>query len=153
MSLKFNARSCLCALAVVAAAGLSGCGFEDGVQLNGKIFDAVGLNTTGSVKAKEPKMADRAPLVVPPGLDKLPEPGSGKANAPSIAEIQDYDAKNQKTEADKQREQAEFCNKNYEPARAAGDASADSIEGPYGLCRGSVLTAIKNWNKADGEGQ
>lgn len=152
MSLRLQAQNCLCALAVAVAAGLGGCGLEDGVQLNGKIFDAVGLNT-GSVKSKEPKMADRAPLVVPPALDKLPEPGSGKTAQPDLADVKDYDAAHQTTKEEQERQQAEFCRKNYEPAVQRGDASADSVEGPMGLCRASIFSSIKKWNSGDDEAQ
>ncbi len=152
MSLKYIAKTAFCAGVLVAAAGVGGCGLEDGVQLNGKIFDAVGLNT-GSVKEKEPKMADRSPLVVPPALDKLPEPGSGKTSQPDLAEVKDYDAQHRTSQQDLEKQQAEYCKKNYEPAVQRGDASADSLEGPLGSCRGSVLTAIKKWNSGDDDAQ
>ncbi len=152
MSLKSIAKMCLLGPVLGLGLSLGGCGLDEGIQLNGKIFDAVGLNT-GSVKSKEPKLADRAPLVVPPALDKLPEPGTGKAGQPDLAEVQDHDAKHQVTQADLQRQQDEYCRKHYQPAVAAGDASADSIEGPMGLCRASVFTAIKNWNKDDSEAE
>ena len=60
--------------------------------------------------------------------------------------LDDPDRKIVVSEAEKQKQQDEYCRKNYDPARAAGDASADSIEGPLGPCRPSVLTAIKKWN-------
>ena len=49
---------------------LSGCG---GVQLEGKVFDVVGL--TGKKEQAEKQVPDRAPLVLPP-TRKLPAPGS-----------------------------------------------------------------------------
>ncbi len=153
MPLKFRGKSVQHFVLALAFAGLAGCGIDD-IQLNGKIFDAVGINT-GSVKSKEPSMKARAPLVVPPGLESsLPEPGSGKAEAAVIADVQDHDAKNQLSKADQQRQQAEFCKVHYELPKANGDESADAVEGPMGPCRGSVFTAIKNINKADdGEDQ
>ena len=127
-------------------AGLGGCSLDD-VQFNGKIFDAVGMNT-GSVK-KEAKVAERSPLVVPPELDKLPVPGSGKADQPTLADVKDYDQSKQTSQADLQHQQEEYCKVHYEQAKAHGDNNADLATGPLGPCRGSVFSAIKNINKDD----
>ena len=54
------------------ALAVAGCSADD-IELNGKIFDAVGLNTS-KTKSAEPKMAERAPLVMPPNLERVPEP-------------------------------------------------------------------------------
>src|SRR5207244_1272877 len=81
-------------LSLLGGCGDGGIGGFDGVALNGKIFDAVGLNSSAGPKG-EPKMAARQPLVVPPGLDSLPPPGSAKAEQPTLAEIQDPDRKAQ----------------------------------------------------------
>jgi hypothetical protein len=132
------------AAAATVAVALSGCGF-DGVELNGKIFDAVGLNT-GSTQPTVPKLKERAPLVVPPGLEALPEPGSGKAAVAELP-VQDHDAIKNLSKNELERQQAEYCDKHYRLAKAHGDESADSIKGPLGPCRGSVLTAIGNINK------
>jgi hypothetical protein len=145
MSLKTIGKRAIFASLALALTGLAGCGVDD-IQLNGKIFDAVGINT-GSVKSAEPTMKTRAPLVVPPGLETaLPVPGSGKAEAPVLADVQDHDAVRQLSKDDLAREQAAFCKKNYEEPKARGDDSADSVEGPAGPCRGSVFSAIKALN-------
>ncbi|MEQ1651802.1 MAG: hypothetical protein ABL897_04880 [Hyphomicrobium sp.] len=150
MALKSFAKSTARAAAFVAALAVSGCGLDD-IQLNGKVFDAMGVNSTGSVK-KEATVKERSPLVVPPGLDRLPEPGSaGAAQAAAIPEIEDYDAKKQVTQAQLEKQQADYCFKNYEQAKAHGDNNADLAEGPLGPCRGSVLSAVKKWN-GEGEG-
>lgn len=131
-----------------ALLAVSGCGF-DGVQLNGKIFDAVGLNDTSA--PKEPKLAARQPLVVPPGLEALPPPGSGKPNQPELA-VQDVDAKRGVSKSELQRQQQAYCKVNYEDAKARGDATADSASGPLGSCHPSILTGVKNW-MASGKGE
>lgn len=149
MTLKSIAKVAACALFVTA---LSGCGADD-FQLNGKLFDAVGLNT-GSVKKSEPKVVERAPLVVPPGLDKLPVPGAnGAAQADAIPGVEDHDAKNKVDHAELEKQQAEYCKVNYEQAKQHGDSNADLATGPLGPCRGSVLSAIKNWNSGDEDAQ
>ena len=144
MPLKLIAKLVIPAALLLAAVSLGGCGMDD-IALNGKLFDAVGLNT-GSVKAKEPTLAERAPLVVPPTLDKLPEPGSSAAPADALAEVQDHDAKRQVGQAELQKQQADYCKVNYEQAKQRGDNNADLATGPLGPCRGSVLSII---NKAD----
>lgn len=151
MVLKKKSKIAPIGAAMIACAALAGCGFDD-VQFNGKIFDAIGVGAN-SAKPKEATVATRQPLVVPPGLNNLPEPGSGKSEQPTLADVQDYDAVHQKSKDQLQKEQAEFCKKNYELPKAQGDATVDSVEGPAGLCRGSVLTAISNINKGSGEGE
>jgi hypothetical protein len=117
----------------------------DDVQFNGGIFDAVGLN---DAKPKgDPKIAERAPLVVPPSLDRLPAPG--EAPAPTqIADIKDPDAQKQKSREELEKQQAEFCEKNYDDPMRRGEEVA-MVEGPLGPCRKSVLTAIKKWNESE----
>ena len=93
------------------------------------------------------RMRERQPLVVPPGLDKLPAPGSeGVTEAAGIAEIKDYDTTKQTTKADLERQQAEYCKVHYDQAKALGDNDADQATGPLGPCRASVFSAIKKWN-------
>lgn len=147
MSLK----SWLKYLLVVSAAGiLAGCGADD-VQLNGKVFDMMGMNTA-SVK-KTPKMAPRSGLVVPPDTAQLPAPGSGQDGQSQIAEIQDYDAVRTTTQQDLERQQAEYCKKHYEDAKIHGDQDAVLATGPLGPCQRSVLSAVKNFGSDDESGE
>lgn len=149
MSLKLMMKNAACAAA--AALALAGCGLDD-IQLNGKIFDAVGMNNTGSVR-KEAKVSERSPLVVPPGLDSLPAPGANGAQAATgqIGDVMDHDAKKQVNQAELQRQQADYCKIHYEQAKQRGDQNADLAEGPMGPCRGSVMSAIKTWNSGGSE--
>ena len=71
----------LSVMTALVALGMAGCGSDD-IQLNGGIFDAIGLN---DAKPKgDPKMAERAPLVVPPSLDRLPPPGEAQESQVEI---------------------------------------------------------------------
>ena len=130
--------------ACCAALFAAGCSSDD-VQLNGGIFDAVGLN---DAKPKgDPKIAERAPLVVPPSLDRLPTPG--EAPAPTqIADIKDHDAAKQQSREELEKQQAAYCEKNYDDPMRRGE-EVSMVEGPLGPCRKSVLTAIKKWNQED----
>ncbi len=128
------------------AFGASGCAMDD-VQFNGGLFDAVGLSDAARANSKsEPKVAARRPLVVPPSLDRLPQPGSEQA--PEIAGIKDPDAEKVISKKEKERLQAEYCEVHYERPKTRGEI-VDHVNGPHGPCRKSVLTNIKNFNKSD----
>lgn len=124
----------------------------DEVQFNGGIFDAVGLSDATKVKSSEPKLAERAPLVVPPSLDRLPAPGEPAQSQGQLAAIQDPDAVKKASKEELERKQAEFCKVNYEQAMGRGDeTTALNAEGPLGPCRPSVLNSVKKWNSGDAE--
>lgn len=143
MPLKSIIKAALFASLGASLMAISGCGAND-IQLNGKVFDMVGLNGSGA-KSGEPKLAVRQPLVVPPGLDSLPPPGSEKAAEPSLADIQDPDRLKKVSQAEQQKQQDDYCKANYDTALARGDASADSVTGPLGPCHPSILTAAQKW--------
>lgn len=143
-------RSTLHIVAGLTALALGGCGGFDGVQLNGKVFDAMGLNSGGS--SGDPKMAQRSGIVVPPSTGALPVPGSRpEGEAPDVAALQDPDKVAKTSKAELQKQQDEYCSKNYEMAKARGDDNADLATGPLGPCRASALTALQNWQKGDKE--
>ena len=131
------------------ALGVAGCSADD-VQFNGGIFDAVGLSDSARANssAGEPKLAARAPLIVPPTLDKLPQPAEGEPPAAAqIAGIHDVDAVKQASKEELERKQAEYCKVNYEQAMSRGDeTTALNATGPLGLCRPSILSATQKWN-------
>ncbi|MTD94315.1 hypothetical protein GIW81_08195 [Hyphomicrobium sp. xq] len=134
-------------LAAGLTLAMAGCGTDD-IQLNGGIFDAVGLND--AKKSGDPKLAERAPLVVPPSLDRLPAPG--EAPPPTqIAGINDPDAAKQKSREELEKQHAEYCEKNYDDPMRRGE-EVSMVEGPLGPCRRSVLTAIKKWNAEEDTG-
>lgn len=146
MSLKNGRKFGLSAVALGLLLG--GCGY-DGVQLNGKVFDAVGLNGPSTPQG-DPKLAARQPLTLPPS-DALPPPGSGKADQPSLADIQDPDRKKVVDHAELERQQAEYCQKNYTEPMQRGDSSADSASGPLGSCHPSIFTAVQKWTKGSSD--
>lgn len=137
------ARTAAALLIVAGALSLAGC--DGGVQLNGKIFDAMGMSGDGSSSA-EPKLQQRSGLVVPPSTEALPVPGSRPdGEAADLAALNDPDKLAKVSEAEQQRQQEAYCKVNYEQARQRGDQNADLAEGPLGPCKGSVLTALKQW--------
>ena len=139
-------RSSMLAGAISLAAGLlvAGCGSGD-VELNGKIFDAMGVSSAKQKKSGDPKIAARTGLVVPPNTGSLPEPGSGRsveADA-DLAFIDDPDRKKVVDQAELARRQAAYCKEHYELPKARGDATVDGVTGPAGPCRKSVLNAVQ----------
>ncbi len=141
-------KPCLALCAAVGALVLGGCSMDD-IEFNGGVFDALGVNK--AAKGADPKLAARTPLVVPPDTQRLPAPGTpGEAQLADVSPlINDPDRVAKVSQAELARQQQEFCAKNYDPAVAAGDASADGLEGPLGRCTKSLLTAIEAMNKGE----
>ncbi len=129
--------------AAVLLLAFGGCSADD-IQLDGKLFDAVGIGANSKVKQSEPVLAARAPLILPPNLERLPQPGEQPgAESTDVASIDDPDKKLIVNEAEMQKRQAEYCKVHYEMAIAHGDRDgADLAEGPMGRCKGSVLNAV-----------
>jgi hypothetical protein len=75
-AIAYRTRALKLVGALACAAFLGGCG---GVQFEGKVFDYMGVS--GDRKQADPHMTERAPLMVPPNLNKLPEPSPGAAVA------------------------------------------------------------------------
>jgi hypothetical protein len=126
---------------LVTAVSLGGCA-GDGVEFNGKIFDAVGLSSIGS-KREEPRTQARAPLVLPPEGTRLPEPGS--APVPVAADqAWPRDPQQQKlAEAEaKKRQQQEWCRDGNWKEKAMRD-DAKAAHGPQGKC-GSIFDLVGN---------
>lgn len=141
MSLRNGRKIGFCVATLTLVFG--GCGGIDGVQLNGKVFDAMGLNGNSGPQ-QDPKMAVRQPLTLPPN-DALPPPGSGKGEQPTLADIQDPDKKKVIDQNALERQQAEYCQKNYTEPMARGDSSAETASGPLGSCHPSIFTAVQKW--------
>ncbi len=135
------------AIAAAAAVAVGGCSLDD-VELNGGVFDALGVGAN-QPKASEPKLAART---APGGAALDCQFASTWRSRRSRRRGRDHRPERTLTEksnvdrATLEKQHDEYCRINYDPARAAGDASADSVEGPLGPCRPSVLTAVKKWN-------
>lgn len=124
------------AAAAIVGVALSGCSAGD-VELNGRLLDAVGISTAAlGAKGKEPQVAQRAPLVIPPDQTRVPEPGSVPVPPPVFADQSwpaDRDQQKVADAAQKQQKQKEYCRDGNWRERAMGDDIAAS-KGPYGTC-------------------
>jgi hypothetical protein len=124
------------ALTLAAAFGalltLPGC---DGVGLEGKLFDWMGVSSSAlEAKSNDPKMEDRAPLVVPPKLSRLPEPGSGKTEDTSLAALQDPELKKAQSAKERERLHLAYCRGELQWKEKALDQNYSGNKSPYGAC-------------------
>lgn len=141
-------------IAAVAVLLLAGCADGGGVQLNGKIFDALGVSGEGSGKKAEPRLAERAPLVPPPRTDQLPQPGAPKTAAddrhmawpddPDKRRVAEANAKQQQINA-KCRNQVGTMNR---PDAERAELEAKCRESQGGLLAGAMGIFKKNMDGA-----
>jgi hypothetical protein len=137
----FHRRASGVAVVCAMAASLCGCGGLDGIELNGKIFDALGMSTGSLGPRPEPKVEQRSPLVLPPVADKLPEPGSAPAVANNTQNWPvDRDQKKVADAAEAKKKQEEHCKDGNWKEKAMRDEAA-AAQGPSGGC-GSIFSAF-----------
>jgi hypothetical protein len=140
-------------LAASAAVGvaltlmLSAC--ADTIQLEGKVFDWMGISSSAlDAKNREPKMADRAPLVVPPNVTRLPEPGSGKTPDTDLAALKDPELKKQAAARERERLHLAYCRGEIQwKERALDPDKAGASRSPYGPCPGLFSGMTDNLTK------
>jgi hypothetical protein len=135
----------IAASSVALAISLTGCG-SDGVELNGKIFDAMGVSPAAQASSRrEPKLTDRAPLVMPPNTARLPEPGSDAQGAIDVSQqLNEPERKKQLAAADREKLHKAYCSgeatwKERAQARPGYDEAPRS---PYGPC-GAIAEYLK----------
>jgi hypothetical protein len=134
-------RKVATAAVVGLAVAVSGCGFDD-VELNGSIFDMMGVGSNSKKAQKDVAMRPRAPLVLPPGVERLPQPGEAiAATDPELLTIRDPDLAKVASKEQLEQQQKEYCEKHYTPH----SNDAEFVKGPLGPCRKSALTAFQKW--------
>jgi hypothetical protein len=111
---------------------LSGC--ADGIDLNGKIFDVMGVSKSAmDAKRTEPKLAERAPLVMPPNSQRLPEPGSG-VEPTNIAFPDDPEQRKNREAKERERLHLAYCRGEIQWKERALNKDAGAPVSPYGPC-------------------
>ncbi|MFM9943301.1 MAG: hypothetical protein ACKVP7_27870 [Hyphomicrobiaceae bacterium] len=121
---------------------LAGCAGGEGVQFEGKIFEAVGLAGDGAGQKVEPKTQPRAPLVLPPDAQRLPDPGS--VAAPVIADQQwpvDRDARRVADADARKAQQKKYCEDGNWKDKAHRK-EIEAAKGPHGSCNGDIFSFI-----------
>ncbi len=139
-------RSGLAVGAMLSTLGLCGC--ADGVDLNGKVFDWMGISPAAQEARRfEPKIAERAPLVLPPDVNRLPVPGSEVAPAAAQVAWPD-DPEQRKVREAKERERLHqaYCSGEVQWKERALDKDSGAPRSPYGPCPGLFSAATTNVN-------
>ena len=135
-------KSALFALGACGLLSLGGCSGYD-VELNGGVFDMLGVSGKQQSRAREPKVVARQGLVVPPSTASLPEPGSAQPQV-AAAGGQNWPVDPDRAKAlQKDARQAQhdaFCAE----ARRRHDAGIDQVlaNGPLGSCHESIVKAF-----------
>jgi hypothetical protein len=137
----------LAGTAMTSALLLSGC--ADGIELNGKIFDWMGVSPAAQeARRYEPKLAERAPLVVPPNANRLPEPGSETAPDPSLAAWPDDPEQRKAREAqERDRLHQAYCSGEKQWKERALNNDTSAPRSPFGPCPSLFSGATTNINK------
>ena len=139
-------RLLLTAMALASTLALKGCGGVDGIELNGKLFDWLGVSDAAQQKS-EPKMADRAPLVLPPSVNRLPEPGSGRTTEQDVAALNDPDLRKAAAAKERARLHEAYCSGEIQwKDKAFKPQDVGANRSPYGPC-GILGNATANINK------
>jgi hypothetical protein len=130
------------ALSVLA---LAGC---DSVALEGKMFDWMGISGSAlDENRRDPKMAERAPLVVPPNVARLPEPGSGKSGSEEVAALNDPELKKAAAAKERERLHLAYCRGEIQWKEKAFDPTNTANRSPYGPCPGLFSGALNSLTK------
>lgn len=129
------------ATVISGAALLGGC--ADGVEINSPLLDSVGLSTAALSKKEEPKVAPRAPLVMPPSSQRLPEPGQapGPVVAADPSWPKDRDQERAAAAGQKQSKQAQYCRDGNWKERSMDSGYGHTV-GPDGKVCGSIFGFI-----------
>jgi hypothetical protein len=131
---RLSVTACAAA-AVTVMLTLGAC--MDGIQLEGKLFDMMGVSGSAlEGKNRDPKMTERAPLVVPPSTKRLPEPGSGKTPDTDLTSLKDPEQKKLADAKERERLHLAYCRGEIQWKDKAFNPEAGANRSPYGPCPG-----------------
>lgn len=139
----FKGFALMACLSLAAVAG--GCAGYDGIELQGGVFDALGVSGSSSQKKLADVKVDARPnLVLPPAPDRLPEPVTGSLAAAPTGEAWPVDAEDRRAanRADLDRRHKEFCERAIMMARTRGESGV--IMGPAGNCQPGLFGSLTN---------
>jgi len=130
--------ACLSFTSVVA-----GCGGFDGVELQGGVFDAMGMTGSGQKKMADVKVEPRPGLVLPPSADRLPDPVTGSIASAPQGDSWPVDPEDRRAEnkAALEKRHKEYCAREVENARMRGETSG-VIMGPMGNCQPGLFGSL-----------
>lgn len=123
-------------------------GCADGIDLNGKVFDWMGVSPAAQeARRYEPNVAERAPLVVPPNTARLPEPGSEKA--PDLAQMpwpDDPEQRKVREARERERLHQAYCSGEAQWKERVLNKDNNAPRSPYGPCSSLLSGAVTNVN-------
>ena len=154
VNLRARSRGRGLALAAASSLVLSGCA-NSGLELNGKVFDWIGISPSAiAARRDEPKLAERAPLVLPPNSTRLPEPGSGQtAQTAQTAQSttawpDDPDQRKSREAKERERLHLAYCRGDMQWKDRAMDPQGINVpKSPYGPCPSLFGDIGSNVNK------
>jgi hypothetical protein len=142
---RISRRISVSVAVVAVAALLAGC--ADGVEINSPLLNSLGVATGAIGQKEEPKLKPRAPLVMPPSTERLPEPGQAPPAAVATADPawpKDKDQERVAAAAQKKAQQAQYCREGNWKERAMDggrEGGQGGIIGPHGSCN-TILDAV-----------
>jgi len=137
----------LAGAAVASTLLVAGC--ADGIDLNGKVFDWMGISPAAQeARRYEPKLADRAPLVMPPDVSRLPQPGSENVPEPTQTAWPDDPEQRKVREAqERQRLHEAYCRGDAQWKERLMKNDTNAPRSPYGPCPSIFGNVTTNINK------
>jgi hypothetical protein len=133
-------RSLATAAGLALALTAGGCGGVDGVDLNGKVFDWLGVSAAANAAAKnEPQLAARTPLVLPPDANRLPEPGAPQPQPAFADQSWPNDPEQRKVAVAEERERLHlaYCRGEIQwKDKVHNPQASGANRSPYGPCPG-----------------
>jgi len=140
-----RAAGWLAGAALASTLLLAGC--ADGLEFNGKVFDWMGISPAAQeARQREPKVAERAPLVLPPNVNRLPEPGSETAGS-HLAWPDDPEQRKAREARERDRLHMAYCRGDVQWKERALNRDTNAPRSPYGPCPGLISGATSNINK------
>jgi hypothetical protein len=137
--------ACSAVAVLLSVLALTAC---DTVNLEGKVFDWMGISGSAlDARKRDPKMAERAPLVVPPSTTRLPEPGSGKTTSDDVAALADPELRKQAAAKERERLHLAYCRGEIQWKDKALDPNYSGNKSPYGPCPGLFSGTLNNLTK------
>lgn len=128
-----------------AAVVLGGCAGYDGIELQGGIFDALGVSGSGQKKLADVKVEPRPGLVLPPSPERLPEPATGSIAAAPQGEAWPVDPEDRRAsnKVELEKRHKAYCEREIQNARMRGEQSG-VIMGPMGNCQPGLFGSLSN---------
>jgi hypothetical protein len=136
-------RSMIAAALLATTAGLGACGGFDGVELQGGVFDALGVSGSGQKSLSEVKVEPRPSLVLPPSAEKLPAPGTGDIATGTVqGEAWPVDPEDRRAgnRAELEKRHKAYCERELQNARMRGDSGV--VMGPMGNCQPGLFGSL-----------